>query len=268
MGDIINKSSECFPSKISSGRGFVCGDRKVFPRVGTQYQAEIPLTLECDRGQLTKASFNGGIEVDTSDSFSLGLPVPVKWIYNKAQVNRCELIDITNNHVVASDQDDSVDGKTAGLLNLPSRLRGESTDIDSVSLQERKAHLGHCEGFNLVPGLPNKGWKQIEHSSFLLGLYIFGKNLGLIRKFVGSKDMGDILSYYYGKFYKSKDYQRWSDNRKLRGRRCISGQKLFMGGRQQELLSRLSSCVSEECLSMLIKVCGLSFTPVTSNCSI
>nr|GMD72956.1 Arginine-glutamic acid dipeptide repeats protein [Ipomoea batatas] len=228
MEGLANKSSKRFPSKKSSGTDSVCGDHKVFPRVGAEYQAEIPLVLECDRGQLTKASFNGGIKVDTSD------------------------------HVVESNQDDTIDnGKIAGLLNLPSRLRGKSIDIDSGSLQERKAHLGNCDGFHLVLGLPNKGWKQIEHSSFLLGLYIFGKNLAIIKRFVGSKDMGDILSYYYGKFYKSKDYQRWSDSRKLRGRRCISGQRLFMGGRQQELLSRLSSRVSEECLRMLIKASKL-----------
>ncbi|XP_019162130.1 PREDICTED: uncharacterized protein LOC109158686 [Ipomoea nil] len=264
MEDIANKSSERFPSKKSSGTDSVCGDRKVFPRIGAEYQAEIPQILECDRGKLTETSFNAGIEVDTSDSFSLGLPVPVKWIYNKAQVN---IIDTTNNHVVESNQDHSVgpeNGQTT-LINVDGELEIESPHnvIDNgktaglLNLQERKAHLGNCDGFHLVPGLPNKCWKQIEHSSFLLGLYIFGKNLAIIKRFVGGKEMGDILSYYYGKFYKSKDYQKWSDSRKLRGRRCISGQRLFMGGRQQELLSRLSSCVSEECLSMLIKASKL-----------
>lgn len=93
---------------------------------------------------------------------------------------------------------------------------------------------------------------NLQHKS--LGLYIFGKNLVAVKKFVNSKEMGDILAFYYGKFYRSDGYRRWSECRKLRSRRSIHGQKIFTGWRQQELLSRLLSHVSQECQSVLLEV--------------
>ncbi|KAI4349630.1 hypothetical protein L6164_010195 [Bauhinia variegata] len=106
----------------------------------------------------------------------------------------------------------------------------------------------------LLPGSMGEPWNDIEYNSFLLGLYIFGKYLNLVKRFVGSKNMGDILSFYYGKFYRSERYRRWSECRRLRTRRCIYGQKIYTGWRQQELLSRLFSGISEECQNMLIEL--------------
>ncbi|KAA8543135.1 hypothetical protein F0562_021370 [Nyssa sinensis] len=112
-------------------------------------------------------------------------------------------------------------------------------------------------GYCLLPGSGGEPWRGIEHDSFLLGLYIFGKNLFLVKRFVKSKEMGDMQSYYYGKFYRSNEHCRWSECRKMRNRRCIHGQKIFTGWRQQELLSRLFSHVSEECRNMLMEVSRL-----------
>ncbi|CAJ2661683.1 uncharacterized protein LOC123884065 [Trifolium pratense] len=66
--------------------------------------------------------------------------------------------------------------------------------------------------------------------------------------------MGEILSFYYGKFYKSDGYRRWSECRKIKGRNCIIGQRLFTGPRQRELLSRLICRVGTESQVALLQV--------------
>jgi hypothetical protein len=40
---------------------------------------------------------------------------------------------------------------------------------------------------------------ELEVGLFLLGLYIFWKNLSLLNMFVGTMSVGDIFLYYYGK---------------------------------------------------------------------
>ncbi|KHN16113.1 hypothetical protein glysoja_012089 [Glycine soja] len=92
----------------------------------------------------------------------------------------------------------------------------------------------------------NNSWSDADVKSFLLGLFIFRKNFVQIKRFLENKGMGEILSFYYGKFYKSDEYQRWSDCKKLKGRKCITGHKLFSGRKQRELLSHLTLHVSEE----------------------
>ncbi|KAK3189763.1 hypothetical protein Dsin_029324 [Dipteronia sinensis] len=109
------------------------------------------------------------------------------------------------------------------------------------------------KGYRLVPGSAGNTWSDNDEASFLLGLYIFGKNLVQVTKFVESKRMGEILSFYYGKFYRSDKYRRWSECRKIRSRRFIYGQRIFTGLRQQELLSRLLLHVSEECKKSLLE---------------
>ncbi|KAI9086192.1 hypothetical protein K1719_031913 [Acacia pycnantha] len=49
-------------------------------------------------------------------------------------------------------------------------------------------------------------WSDADIKSFLLGLFIFGKNFIQIKRFLEDKGMGEILSFYYGKFYKSDEH--------------------------------------------------------------
>ncbi|KAJ1699419.1 hypothetical protein LUZ63_007931 [Rhynchospora breviuscula] len=97
-----------------------------------------------------------------------------------------------------------------------------------------------------VPGTGTPHWNETEATGLVLGLYIFGKNLRLIQKFIESKSMGHVLAYYYGVFYKSEAYKKWFDCRKARTRRCIVGARIFTGWRQQELVSRLLSAAPQE----------------------
>ncbi|CAI9785621.1 unnamed protein product [Fraxinus pennsylvanica] len=134
-------------------------------------------------------------------------------------------------------------GKESGWsVNHQPIFACDSMDAALVTAQGRKA------------GSQTKAWTKIERDSFLLGLYFFGKNLLMARKFVESRDMGDILAYYYGKFYRSSVYRSWSESRKLKSRRYVHGQRILTGWRQRELLSRLFCHVSEECQKQLSEV--------------
>ncbi|CAH9081328.1 unnamed protein product [Cuscuta europaea] len=268
--DGTSKSTEVYTSERSSGSNYIFEDPELFPRVGTEYQAEIPPLLDmCGYGQLASESYNISIKHVISNSYPMDLPIPVMWIYDKSEDKRGELKDACGNLRFENNKkgritSDSVNGGTKTVSLLDFMENGEKSDgiqcVPSVVLSEiigQKAHTDHWDGCYLVPGIPNEDWNGIEYSSFLLGLYIFGKNLSVVSRLIGSKQMGDILSYYYGKFYRSRDYRRWSDCRKVKGRRCIYGQRIFMGWRQQELMSRLSSRVSEECYYMLAEISKL-----------
>lgn len=106
----------------------------------------------------------------------------------------------------------------------------------------------------LVPGSSVDHWSDIEKDSFLLGLYIFGKNLVLVKKFIGSKQMGNILSFYYGKFYRSCRYIRWAECKRKKSKTGKLGEQLFTGLRQEVLLSRLLPQLSEEDQTILLEV--------------
>lgn len=118
--------------------------------------------------------------------------------------------------------------------------------------------LGKSKNYVLAPGTLSNSWSEADTRSFLLGLFIFGKNFIKIKRLLENKGMGEMLSFYYGKFYKSDEYRRWSDCRKTKGRKCIMGQKLFSGLRQQELLSRLIPHVSKESQDSLLQVSTIS----------
>ena len=118
---------------------------------------------------------------------------------------------------------------------------------------------------NVAAANLNNSWSDADAKSFLLGLFIFGKDFVQIKRFLENKEMGEILSFYYGKFYKSDEYQRWSDCKKLKGRKCITGHKLFSGRKQRELLSHLTLHVSEEFKDALQQVFNLaSESPLSS----
>lgn len=81
-------------------------------------------------------------------------------------------------------------------------------EVDLVSVKSKK-ELNQVEiDLCPLPGSLGESWRDNECDSFLLHLYIFGKNLTLVKRFVKSKELGDILSFYYGKFHRSYRYHR------------------------------------------------------------
>ncbi|XP_076884812.1 uncharacterized protein LOC143534112 [Bidens hawaiensis] len=129
------------------------------------------------------------------------------------------------------------------------------TENERLQLIKGKSGIIGCKADNNLLAAPcsssKEPWSEIEHDSFVLGLYVFRKNLRVVNKFMGNKGLPKVLSYYYGKFYKSSEHQKWSMYRKKRVR---IGKKIFNGWRLHELLSRLLSNVTDECKASLTQV--------------
>lgn len=95
-----------------------------------------------------------------------------------------------------------------------------------------------------------EAWTEIERESFVLGLYLFGKNLDLVKRFVGTeKKMGDLMRFYYGKFYASCEYRKWAKFRKK-----SSGEKVLSGWRHEKFSAHLFSLASDDFQDMLFEV--------------
>ncbi|KAJ1395200.1 SANT domain [Sesbania bispinosa] len=254
----------------------VFGDPDIFPRVGEQYQVEIPSLISVsDYNSFQKNTHEAEGTASALHKFQVGLPIPIIWIKDEVENNKhdplkkeCKSIGVTNK--IESSKLECIEETQNGGLDCekwnPKLEAIDSTLVNGMKSEElensnaqQETKIGMHEkhrdkGHRLVPGSASDTWNEIEEASFILGLYIFGKNLVQVKRFIGNKKMGDILSFYYGKFYKSDKYQRWSGCRKMRSRKCIFGQKIFTGPRQQELLSRLLPNVSEECQNKLIEV--------------
>ncbi|KAL5701182.1 hypothetical protein ACHQM5_026546 [Ranunculus cassubicifolius] len=258
------------------------GNPQMLPRVGEQYQVKIPpLVTDSEHLQLMKNPADTDVTVELS--FLMGLPIPIMWIHeqlDKIKHKQRTLLGDQGGNVkievkVESERTkevhinlDNADAKVkveyldVGFNNRkgPGGLEnGEAAAVMDIDLplfqyDEPSHHIYSSKDYSPFPGSVGKSWSNTEVKSFLLGLYIFGKNLKLVRKFVETKEMGDILSYYYGSFYQSADYRRWSECRKIRSRKCIHGQKIFTGERQRELLSRLLPSLASECGNTLMEV--------------
>ncbi|XP_024004938.1 uncharacterized protein LOC18009569 [Eutrema salsugineum] len=206
--------------------GFVCGDPKVDIRVGDEYQVEIPhMMSESERAAFLLNPLGLDLDSGSSCSFVVGLPVEVMWIDTKYQDGQ-------------GFGDDNVDmSESLKSLKTKRNRRGES-DLNTTSKQIRNLEA--------VPEKASSSWEDLEVDGFVLGLYTFGKNFIQVKKLLESKETGDILSFYYGKFYKSAKYKIWSNSLKKRSRKCIQGKKLYSGWRLQQLLSRLIPNIHDE----------------------
>ncbi|XP_018845903.1 uncharacterized protein LOC109009747 isoform X2 [Juglans regia] len=272
-GNCIEETSDkqLFPPS-SPDRSDIFGDPQVNTRVGDDYQAEIPsLLTEYKHLQLLLNPADSGVMVDDSQSFLMGLPIPIMWAQEVNSIGD-KTWGFPSNH------DEEVNSnKPAELRNRKKiyiKLKKKSSAINleplDVGLENEKesktANVGNIvigktsvvglhksKRYSPVPGSKCDPWSDPDVNSFLLGLYIFGKNFVSIRRLLENKQMGEILSFYYGEFYRSDQYRRWSDSRKARSRKCVTGRKIFTGWRLQELLSRLLPHVPEEFQSTLLE---------------
>ncbi|CAN8294873.1 unnamed protein product [Cochlearia groenlandica] len=177
-------------------------------------------------------STNLASDNDSSYSFLVGLPIQVMWI-DKHQHG-----------------DDNVD-MNQSLRSLKSkrrhgsaRTRGES----DKNLESKKQRLN----LEAVPEMVSSSWEDLEVDSFVLGLYTFGKNFTQIKRFMEKKGTGDIVLFYYSKFYNSGKYNIWFNSHKKKSRKCVSGRKLYSGWRQQMLLSRLIPSMAVESQKQMV----------------
>ncbi|XP_060971922.1 uncharacterized protein LOC115716096 [Cannabis sativa] len=245
----------------------IFGDSEIHPRVGDQYQVVIPSPITVsDYKTLTDAKMVN----DGCHNVLIGLPIPIMWINEESENKKHE----EQEAIHVSNKNESLKSECineGGIVQEGSDLKPKVEPLDITSGDDTKEvepeklalekymimaelqpkHGG--EGRFLVPGCLSDIWSNIEDEGFLLGLYIFGKNLVLVKNFIGSKQMGDILTFYYGRFYRSERYCRWSECRKIKTRKCIYGQRIFTGLRHQELLSRLLPHVSQDCQNTVLE---------------
>ncbi|XP_020585342.1 uncharacterized protein LOC110028000 [Phalaenopsis equestris] len=257
----------------------------LFPHVGEQYQVEIPPVGE------TKSYDDD--EMPAINKFGIGLPIPVTWVQYVVDDTKikCEKEEVSALNIVPgmegsahlhNDSKFQVDYKfnTRGSALENPKLAGQlhrfACKAEFLNTSQQDALVAysanHVMGdndqndycisllqrredgnFYPLPGLPTHSWSDAEEQSFLLSLYIFGKNLIQVKKFMETKRMIDVLSFYYGKFYRSDAYHRWSECRKIKSRRSIHGQRIFTGWRQQELLSRIVNSSHKELQDTLLE---------------
>ena len=241
---------------------------QILPRVGAQYQVKVPSLIRVSEYlRLSNSLAEAEITFGGPHNILMGMPIPLVWISEETENKKLEQHEAFKGCDDISNKNESPKSE---CIEITAKLKVEPIDMKSVNrtkldesenllllengtmaqLQPEHGGKGHL----LVPGGLGDKWSNIEEASFLLGLYIFGKNLVVVKKFIESKQMGDILSYYYGRFYASETYQRWSELRKIKNRKCIIGQRIFTGLRHQELLSRLLPHVSEECKNTILEV--------------
>ncbi|XP_030545659.2 uncharacterized protein LOC115751799 isoform X2 [Rhodamnia argentea] len=238
----------------------VFGEPEIIPRVGDEYQVEIPRTMSksdyllVQKDPTEEEALAGG-----PLGFLMGLPIAIMWI-NEGVANFKHDNGAHTKRV--SVKSEGLGGTNIGVENYDLTVKIEPMDVNldgelgkSMSQEDVKIYMKYgTKSCFPVPGSLKNCLSKKEEASFVLGLYIFGKNLVQVRKFVERKDMGDVMAHYYGKFYGSTMYRRWSECRKTKSRRCILGQKIFVGLRQQEFLSRLLPQVSVENQSRLLEV--------------
>ncbi|XP_010507844.1 PREDICTED: uncharacterized protein LOC104784512 isoform X1 [Camelina sativa] len=231
----VDESSKQLHSPYLNG---INGDPEVFPRVGDQYQADIP---PYDRLMLIKCFES------QQDLVTFSLPIPLMWTRSEKFRGFREAEE--------GDKGSPSTDQPLEKSEPPASLKPRSIVLALPCQRNAKFKFDWLDkSLYPFPGSLGDSWDVAEQQRFLLGLYCLGKNLFLVQRFLGTKHMGDVLSYYYGSFYRSNEYRRWVDGRKLRTKRSVQGHKLLSGWRQQELLSRISSHVSEECKTTLLKV--------------
>ncbi|KAG8063382.1 hypothetical protein GUJ93_ZPchr0003g18617 [Zizania palustris] len=245
--------------------------------IGKAHQAEIPnLATEDERRQYMSNSLDSCMEL------GYDRPIPIMWApgsgFNKKE-EELQMHHSSETEARAS----SRDGESQMISTRPTTINTSELcstyqdphpelPVDLIESNSHQAHgnklalcstrglnftdkavteQGEIEQLTPVPNSSTSFWSDQDAGLFLLGLYIFGKKLCLLSKFVGNKTVGDVLSYYYGKFYKTGAYIRWSNCRKASIRRCILGEHIFVGWRRQELISRLKSKIVEEAHDLL-----------------
>ncbi|XWS64531.1 hypothetical protein CRYUN_Cryun05aG0012000 [Craigia yunnanensis] len=252
----------------------IFGDPQLSPRVGDKYQVEIPpMITGSEHLWLLMDPVDSECVPFLAHSFLLGLPVPVMWTYEQ----NIDFEDDSKGGPSKPDNGTKVDESVKSRKRRKgqnskrkknSELSAEQSDARLVNEKESIAEnlecgmtsktnlFRSCEGKSsyLIPGSSGDSWSNTDVDGFLLGLYIFGKDFRKIKRFIENKEMGDILSFYYGVFYRSDRYHRWSDGQKRRSRKKIYGRKIFTGWRQQELLSRLLTHVPDELQNNLVEV--------------
>ncbi|XP_074572241.1 uncharacterized protein LOC141828648 [Curcuma longa] len=262
------------PSSDSLVRNGIYDEPLISPRIGDGYQVGIPKLAIESQSCLTSINNIGALDYHARAD----LAIPIMWVLHMDDAIKdeqkgvsCSSISVIEGGIVKHSSTGKVEAEcvdytisevpmensSCHIVNLltckeehtdfgnhmeepdGSRIKGSTMSDNRVHNDVPLLQPSVNISYSPLPGTISSSWSYNETQSFLLSLYIFGKNLVQVKKFIGCKKMGDILSYYYGKFYRSDAYRRWSACRKLKSRRSILGHRIFTGWRQQEFLSRV-----------------------------
>ncbi|KAE8816431.1 hypothetical protein D1007_06035 [Hordeum vulgare] len=230
-------------------------DSPVSPCIGSAHQVEIPNLATDDERRHLMASTLYSCKLHGYDYPCVS--VPAVWgSHPPSQVNKEDITSEGNSTyldphaALPVDQIDSANNQVCDETLVQCFTR-ERRDLFT---DKTMVHQRETEKTSSLHGLSTSVWTGLEEECFLLGLHIFGKNLSLLSKFIGIKTVGEMLSYYYGRFYNGPAYKRWSHLRKTRTTRCILGKSIFTGRRQQEIISRLKDKMSSEAHGSLVEV--------------
>ncbi|RDX89656.1 hypothetical protein CR513_28593, partial [Mucuna pruriens] len=213
----------------------IVGAPKLNPRIGNEYQVEVPSMInESEQLQLlTNSAGSKLLHNEVEDNGHKG------WRYVE---DNGGAVNVT---------------VPAAAANLKSNVMSDAGEELRQTTFQSVMTVGQLNKTKICLMAHDKlinSWSDADVKCFLLGLFIFGKNFVQIKRFLENKGMGEILSFYYGKFYKSDEYRRWSDWKKIKGRKCRTGYKPFSARKQRELLSRLILHISEELKDALQQV--------------
>ncbi|GMG99729.1 hypothetical protein Nepgr_001569 [Nepenthes gracilis] len=161
--------------------------------------------------QYLKSPFNSEITSDVSHSSLMGLPIPVAWVCNEANAIKDDKMEFHENLSGAVCMNGSL--KSESIKTIPGATNKKDPEDSSVVLVDQ---MGTRNVDYPVPGLPADSWSDFEVDCFILGLYIFGKNLLQVKRLMDNKGTGQFLSLYYGKFYRSAGYYRWCHCEKMK----------------------------------------------------
>ncbi|KAL4287147.1 hypothetical protein S245_066566 [Arachis hypogaea] len=227
---LVEQTSDSPPS--SPDINDIVGAPQMNPQVGLEHQVDVPSFLkEYEQLQLQMNPADSEAVHDNSLHFAIGLTIPTMWVPKEVD-NGFEGLRLWHSR----DND----------LKKKNSIPDHGIESKPTTSVNKGGQLDESQNYMMVPGTLSNSWSDSDVKSFVLSLFIFGKNFIQIQKFLENKGMGDILSFYYGKFYKSEEYRRWTSCKNKKGRKCMQGRKFFNGWRQHELMSRLLPQVSEE----------------------
>ncbi|WVZ11965.1 hypothetical protein V8G54_016495 [Vigna mungo] len=215
-----------------SGVYDIFGEPEIFPRVGQQYQVQLPsLISKSDYHWYLRNPYEADNFASVLHKFRVGLPIPIIWIKNelensrhnrqekasksngvtnKNESSKLNCIKQTSNYLggdIVKAKLGPVDSTLVSEMTL-----GESGDSNMQQETEIEMHEKHSDkGHSLVPGSASDTWNEIEEASFILGLYIFGKNLvqDAEKREVENAFMAQKFSLDQGNKSFCLDYYQW-----------------------------------------------------------
>lgn len=112
------------------------------------------------------------------------------------------------------------------MVNNPADDRSSDRFLGlPLSLTDSSLNISHAEQ-------SSEPSSDFEADSFVVALYIFGKDFFQVARFMETKGVGSISKYYYGQFYGSSKYSKRIEFRKKnknKRRSCVFGHRLLVG---------------------------------------